>query len=102
MELYDIRFLKDALDDLEEDVLYIAKDSKQAALLMHDKIIQKSNDLAHFPKLGRFVPDKKITEIGFRMLIVDKYIIFYRIIQNIVYIHRVLHGARNFPNLLAR
>jgi plasmid stabilization system protein ParE len=53
MEAYDVQFLQEALDDLEEIVLYIAQDSRQVgrkgeqlakqatspALRMHDKII---------------------------------------------------------------
>lgn len=40
METYDVQFLQEALDDLEEIVLYIAQDSRQAALRMHDKMIE--------------------------------------------------------------
>lgn len=99
MKHYDVRFLRGALEDLEEIILYIANDSKEAALKMHDLITEKANDLAVFPKRGSLVPDKKITEMGFRMLVVSKYIAFYKINDNYVYIHRVLHGGRNYPVL---
>jgi plasmid stabilization system protein ParE len=99
MESYDVRFLQEALDDLEEIVLYIAADNPEAALRMHDKIIGKANDLSKFPKRGRLVPDKKMGEAGFRMLLVKPYMLFYRIIGNNVYIYRVFHGASNYPAL---
>lgn len=102
MEHYDVRFLKDALEDLEEIILYIAQDSKSAALKMHDLIIEKANDLSTFPKRGRLVPDKKIADMGFRMIVVERYLIFYKISHNTVYIHRVLHGSRNYPTLFGR
>ena len=102
MDIYDVRFLQEAVDDLEEIVLYIAQDSQQAALRMHDQIMAKVNDLATFPKRGRFVPDRKIAEAGFRMLVVVPYIIFYRIINQTVYIYRVVHGAMNYPILYAK
>jgi plasmid stabilization system protein ParE len=99
METYDVRFLQEAFDDLEEIVLYIAQDSRQAALRMHDKIIEKANDLTVFPKRGRLVPDKKMAAAGYRMLGIKPYIAFYRVVGRIVFIYRVLHGATNYPLL---
>ena len=99
METYDVQFLQEALDDLEELVLFIAQDSREAALRMHDKVIEKANDLTIFPKRGRLVPDKKMGAAGFRMLGIKPYIAFYRVIDNNVFIYRVLHGASNYPTL---
>ena len=99
METYDVQFLQEAMNDLEEIVLYIAQDSRQAALRMHDKIIEKANDLSVFPKRGRLIPDRKIAAAGYRMLGVKPYIAFYRVIERNVFIYRVLHGATNHPLL---
>ena len=99
METYEVRFLQEALEDLEEIVLYIAQDSRQAALRMHEKIIEKANDLTTFPKRGRLVPDKKMAAAGYRMLVIKPYIAFYRIVDRHVFIYRVLHGATNYPRL---
>ena len=93
--------MEDALHDLEEIILYIAHDNKAAALKMHDLIIERAADLEVFPKRGRLVPDKKMSEIGFRMLVVEQYIAFYKIDGKTVHIHRVLHGARNYPLLFS-
>jgi len=99
METYEVSFLQEALDDLEEIVLYLAQDSAAAALRMHDKIIEKASDLAVFPKRGRLIPDKKMSATGFRMLGIKPYIAFYRLIDDHVFIYRVLHGATNYPLL---
>jgi addiction module RelE/StbE family toxin len=99
MEVFDVKFLQDALNDLEEIVLFIAKDSRKAALRMHDKILEKANDLEVFPKRGRLIPDKKMSAAGFRMLGIKPYVAFYRVIGNDVFIYRVLHGASNYPLL---
>jgi len=99
METYDVQFLQEALDDLEEIVLYIAQDSRQTALRMHDKIIEKANDLSVFPKRGRLVPDEKMAAAGYRMLGIKPYISFYRVVGRKVFIYRVLHGAINYPLL---
>ncbi len=102
MEKYKVVFLQSALDDLEEIVLYIAKDSKKNAMKMHDKIIETANRLETFPKLGLLVPDKKLGESGFRMIAINKYLLFYKVYPEEVDILRVLHGARDCPKLLSR
>ena len=99
METYDVRFLQEALDDLEEIVLYIAQNNRTAAMRMHDEIIKKANDLSVFPKRGRSVPNEKMRKAGYRMLIVKPYIMFYRVINRNVFIYRVIHGASNYPML---
>jgi len=99
MKAYEVRFLKEALNDLEDIVLYIAQHSREAAISMHDKIIEKANDLTVFPKRGRPVPDKKMNEAGYRMLGIKPYIVFYRVVDCNVFIYRVMHGAANYPLL---
>ena len=102
METFDVHFLQEAMDDLEEIVLYIAKDSRQAALRMHDKIIERANDLTLFSKRGRLISDKKMAAAGYRTLSIKPYIAFYRIVDRNVFIYRVLHGATNYPLLYER
>jgi len=99
MEVYDLCFLQEAVDDLEEIVLYIAQNNRAAAFRMHDTIIEKAKNLTLFPKRGRLVPDKKMSAAGYRMLGIKPYIVFYRIIERTVFIYRVLHGSRNYPSL---
>jgi len=99
METYNVRFLQEALDDLEEIVLYIAQDSRQAALRIHDKISEKANDLSVFPKRGRLVPDRKMSAAGYRMLGIKPYIAFYRVVGRNIFIYRIMHGATNYPLL---
>jgi plasmid stabilization system protein ParE len=38
--------------------------------------------------------------LGYRYLVVGNYLIFYRIKSNAVYVYRVLHGARNYTEIL--
>ena len=102
MEAYNVHFLQEALDDLEEIILYIVQSSRTAALRMHDEIMEKAADLSMFPKRGRPVPDVKMSKAGYRMLLVKPYIAFYRIIGCNIYIYRVVHGATNYPMLYAK
>ena len=100
MEKYDVVFSQSALDDVEDIVLYIAKDSIWSAVKMHDSIIGAANRLSEFPMIGRAVPDEKISRRGFRMIGTGKYLLFYKVYDKRVVILRVLHDARDYSNLL--
>jgi len=39
---------------------------------------------------------------GLRMAALDRYVIFFRVIDGVVRIERVLHGARNLPVVLGQ
>ena len=99
---YKVVFLQAALDDLEQIVAYIAQDNVNAALRLHDRIVETTNKLPDFPMIGRLVPDEKIGKHGFRMIGHGKCIIFYKVYDNDnkVVVLRVLHGARDYPRLL--
>ena len=99
METYEIRFLQEAMDDMEEIVCYIAQDNRAAALKMHDKIIEKANSLSTYPKRGRYIADAKMCKAGYRTLLIEPYIAFYRVLGHFVFIYRVIHGATNYPLL---
>jgi len=101
MEKFEVRFLQEALDDLEEIVSYIALDNPAAAMRMHDKIIQDAENLSASPEMGHRPSYAKIREAGYRMLITKPYISFYKKIGNNVFIYRVIHGARNWKRILS-
>lgn len=102
MVKYKVEFLQSAIDDLEEIVLYIARDSSKSAMEFHNKIIESASRLEEFPNLGRLIPSKKLKESGFRMIVVDKYLLFYKIYGNEINILRVLRGDRDYPSLFSK
>ena len=102
MEEFNVLFLQEALDDLEEIVLYIAQDSKSAALKMHDMIIDRACSLSTLPERGPLAPHAKMRSAGYRVLLIKPYIAFYRVINQNVIIYRVIHGASNYPMLYER
>ena len=52
------------------------------------------------PLLGKRPTDELLSELGYRCLIVDEYLAFYTVEENIVFVHRILHGARDYLTLL--
>ena len=101
MVKYKVEFLQSAIDDLEEIVLYIAKDSQKCAMELHHKIIESATRLEGFSNLGRLIPDKKLRESGFRLIVIDKYLLFYKIYSEEINILRVLRGDRDYPSLFS-
>ena len=97
---YQIRFLKIAEEDLTELVSYIAADNPTAADAIATKIEKNLDLLSQNPNLGRIPRDEEIRNLGYRYIIVQNYIIFYTLESKTIYIHRILHGARNYKSLL--
>jgi plasmid stabilization system protein ParE len=75
---------------------------RAAAMKMHDEIVGKADILSTFPKLGRPAPDAKTQKAGFRILVIDPYMAFYKVVGINIFIYRIIHGAMNYPLLYSR
>ena len=86
-----VRWLRAALRNLDDEASYIANDSPQAAQLVVQRVLRTVALLAEQPGLGKpgRVP-------GTRELLVPKtrYLVPYRVRGNLVEVLRVLHTAR--------
>jgi len=100
MKRYSIHVLEPAQDDLTEIYFYIAMDNESAALKLTDKIMDAIDTLLDFPFKGKIVPDIELSKQEFRMLVVESYIAFYKVIDNDVYVYRIIYGQRDYPQLL--
>ena len=100
MTPYKIRYLKTAQKDLEEIFIYIAKDNPGAAVSLLENFDQTIAQLAINPELGRVPHDDRLKMIGYRMLVVQRYLVFYVVKERIVQIRRIIHGARRYAFLL--
>ncbi len=96
---YTIRFLRVAEDDLSEIVNYIAADRPSAAAELATKIEKNLNLLSKNPRLGRIPNEEELMRLGYRYLVVQNYLIFYALEDQVVYVHRILHGARDYLSL---
>ena len=89
-----VRWLRRALENLEEEAEYIARDDPEAASRVVQRIATSVGGLATHPASGRpgRVP-------GTRELVVSgtPYVVPYRVRGETVEILRVFHGARKWP-----
>lgn len=97
---YQIRLLRVAEEDFNEIISFIADDNPNVASSIANKIEKNIELLSENPKLGRIPRDEDIRNLGYRYIIVQNYIVFYTIEERTIFIHRILHGARNYKTLL--
>ena len=95
-----IRYLPTAEKDLEDIFDYILKDKPSAALSLLENFDHSISQLALNPELGVIPKDDRLKKLGYRMLIVGKYLVFYVVKTNTIQIRRVIHGARKYSFLL--
>jgi toxin ParE1/3/4 len=85
--------------DLWEILLFIARDSEEAAFRLIDSIDERFDLLARFPGAGPARPE--ISE-GLRSFPVGNHLILYKPIDDGIEVMRVVHGARNLRRLFHR
>lgn len=90
-----IRLTSFAAEDLEAIEAYIAEENPDAAARTVMRVLESINDLLEFPNIGRpgRVP-------GTRELVVGKtpFIAVYKVKSNVLWVLRVIHGARRWPD----
>lgn len=89
-----VRLLRIAEDDLTEIVTDIAADRPSAAEALASKLEKNLALLSKHPYLGRIPKEEDIAGLGYRYLVVDRYLVFYTVYETTVLVHRILHGAR--------
>ncbi len=97
---YALRYLPVAQEDLISIFDYIAQVSQNRAISFVEKLDKTIGLLAQHPHLGRIPRHSKLREYGYRVLIVESYLVFYIIRGQTIEIHRVVHGSRNLDHLI--
>jgi len=97
---YILRYLPVAVDDLISIFDWIAHDSPAHAAAFVDKIDKRIGSLKKHPFLGTAPRDEKLKNTGYRVLIIEAYLVFYVVRGKTVEIHRILHSSRNLEELI--
>jgi toxin ParE1/3/4 len=95
-----VRLLALAEQDLADIYEYISVDNPSAAERLLGRIEKDLGSLATQPLLGRIPRDPDIARLGYRYLIIADYLAFYRLESSVVLVHRILHGARDYAEIL--
>jgi len=97
---FTLRYLPIAEEDLISILDWIAKDSPSRALKFIYKLEEKIGKLEKFPLLGRIPRNLKLREYGYRVLVVESYLVFYIIRKNTVEVHRVIRASREIDKMI--
>jgi toxin ParE1/3/4 len=95
-----VRLLALAEQDLADIYEYVATDNATAADRILGRIEKDLTVLSSQPLLGRIPRDPDLAGLGYRYLIIGDYLAFYRIESTAVLVYRVLHGTRDYADLL--
>ncbi len=91
-----VRFTRRAREDLLGIWLYIEPRNPHAADQVYDRIEKSCQQLRDYPQLGPARPE--IGE-GARVLIIERWIALYRLVEDGVQIVRIIDGARDLTRL---
>ena len=97
---YTLRYLPIAEEDLISILDWIANDSPPRALKFFYKLEERIGKLEQFPLLGRIPRNLKLREYGYRVLVVESYLVFYIVRRKTVEVHRVIRASRNIDEML--
>ncbi len=100
MAIYKVKIYSVAQKDFEEIIEYLNTLSPQAAIKYYDLIVEKINSLAQIPERCPLAKDLQLRVRGYRTLVIENYIVFYIIKEDLVQIHRILYGRRQYNWLL--
>lgn len=101
---YSILRTDKAEDQLREIIFYIADESNdvEAALRYLDKVETAINRLEYFPESGSIPRYSILKKQGYRVLIVERHLVFYKIDEknHVVIIYAIVDGRREYRNLI--
>ncbi len=102
MKKYNIEYSLDAKQDLIEIKQYIKYNLQEPEIAQKLilKIRKEISTLKNNPEIYTIIDDDIIKKLEIRKLMIDNYIVFYRIKNNNIQIVRIMYGRRNWINLL--
>ncbi len=102
MKKYNIEYSMEAKQDLIDIKRYIKYNLQEpnTAQKLITKIKREIDSLKDNPEMYSVIDDDIIKRFKIRKLVVDNYIVFYRINDENIQIVRVMYGRRNWITLL--
>lgn len=100
MSKYDLQILTPAWNELNEIATYhLQAVGTISASEITDKILCSLERLEEFPLSCAYAPYEELKLQEYRMLTCGKYVCFYRLLGNTVFVYHIVHGAREYSKL---
>jgi plasmid stabilization system protein ParE len=93
---YIVLLYSNAESDIADTIDYIENHLKVSPNQLLDKILKCIDILSDNPFIYPLVKDPFLSSLGYRMIPIDNYLLFYTVIDAEVQIHRSIYGKRNY------
>jgi len=104
MPKYRVDISAPAENDLWDIVRYISTQlmAPSSALNMIETFEQAMSGLSEMPQRCPLVADERLSQMGYRMLLVNNYIVFFSVDEEhkVVDVERILYGRRDWLSIL--
>ena len=100
---YSIGYRPEAIEDVRIILAnYKMLSGVQSSNRMLTKLRTAIDQLSELPYIGMIYPDPELSGLELRRLVVEKYLIFYRVfeMEKHIEIYRVINGTTNFIQML--
>ena len=95
-----VRILRRAESDLRELRDYLGDERRAGPGDSVDRILAAAASLTEHAERGARPRDARLESLGYRFLVVDRYLVFYKTSHGTVRVYRIVHGARRYRHLL--
>lgn len=98
--VYKVEILPTAWEDLKRiEDWYLIQFDTNTALKVSDGILDTIERLELFPDSGSLTPDEWLNDMGYRMVICEKHVAIYRIIDRTVYVYHIADTRTEYTKL---
>ena len=96
-DTHEVILLPEARGDIAKIVAYIRYDSRQNAANVGDRLLAAISSLSHMPGRFKQVGRSRARGSPVHAMVVNPFVVYYRIDPDEVYVLHVQHGARRRP-----
>ncbi|MDF9406763.1 MAG: Plasmid stabilization system protein [Pelotomaculum sp. PtaB.Bin013] len=99
MEKYKLLIFPSAKQDLQDIIDYVNELSPDGAIKLYDEIVEKIGSLSQMSLRCPFVKNPLLKVKGYRVLVVNNYLLFFIVREKTVEIRRIIYGRRRYEFL---
>lgn len=97
---YKIELLPTAWEDLKKiEDYYLLQFGVESAIKVTDHILNSIERLETYPDSGSLTPDTWLNKQGYRMVICERYVSIYRLIDKRVYVYHIADTQTEYTKL---
>ena len=101
-EQYKVEILPTAWEDLKSiEDYYLLRFGVESAMKVTDQILNSIEHLESYPDSGSLTPDKWLNRKGYRMVISERFVSIYRIIERIVSVYHIADTQTEYTKLFS-